>query len=754
VRRDRVEIDAAPRPKGRGWGGLLVLLLTGMLLAAPPARADDPVVPPQPADPTAAKAYRVLEQACAGCHQAGRLKGLSRPAASFGNVLDLATLARTPAYVVPGDPDGSPLYAAVHSRAMPPDGSADIAGEDLTAADLLTLRDWIEQLPPVQVCSARAPLTPAVIGAAVAEAATRLDPVRASTTRYISLAPWHNACASDAELEAARQALTVLLNGLSMGLEPIKLTPSGPSGVLLEFDLAAIGWDKERWDRLSFRAPAAAFIPIDAATRKALEARSPVVDGDWLADAATRAPLYYDLLGLPDTLGDLMATIRIDLGDETRGAVDRIGIKASAIARGNRLLERWSQGTTSAWLSREFAPTAGRPDLFDLAVAAAAAGDAARGKLQPDATLVHFDLPNGFAAYFAANGGGQRINEVPGSVLRSERHPSAAVQAAQGCLRCHSGPSAALARGRTDDLKARLLAETSLARDVRDRILAAHPDPSDFQRRIDEDQARLQRAQSAAGIDPTLQVEGIAPLPALIARYQRAVTLTEVAQRTGLAPQRVLELGKFGSASLADVVTRLAFGAVARSDVDAALPELASRHGLAQTWPTPGPTAPRLPSVVSPASSTAPELVFKAERPVYQSGDLLAVTVRANFPCTLTLLTLDAKGRATVLYPNEFEGAAPLPPNRETRIPGDKSPYQFRLRDKGQETLIATCSTGNKPVDGIHHDYEKQRFTELGDYRAYLARNWTPRPRTARKGNEAPEPVEPQARAAIRIRIE
>ena len=150
------------------------------------------------------------------------------------------------------------------------------------------------------------------------------------------------------------------------------------------------------------------------------------------------------------------------------------------------------------------------------------------------------------------------------------------------------------------------------------------------------------------------------------------------------------------------------------------------------------------------------QLVLKSERPVFQSGDLLTLTARATASCHLTVLTVDGKGRGTVLYPNEFEPNNLIEADREIRIPSEKAAYQFRLKDKGQETLIGICSTTGKIVDGIHHDFEKQRFTELGDYRAFLNRNWglhDGEPKPARTARPAPR-GEVQARTAVRIKIE
>ena len=87
-------------------------------------------------DPTLARsARRVLESHCLACHGSARMSGLdlrsSSTALEGGN--------RGPA-IVPGDPEASLLVQAVtgtHAIKMPP------SGDDLPAADLATLRDWI-----------------------------------------------------------------------------------------------------------------------------------------------------------------------------------------------------------------------------------------------------------------------------------------------------------------------------------------------------------------------------------------------------------------------------------------------------------------------------------------------------------------------------------------------------------------------------------------------------------------------------------
>jgi hypothetical protein len=61
------------------------------------------------------------------------------------------------------------------------------------------------------------------------------------------------------------------------------------------------------------------------------------------------------------------------------------------------------------------------------------------------------------------------------------------------------------------------------------------------------------------------------------------------------------------------------------------------------------------------------------------------------------------------------------------KVPRADAGYRLRLNDKGIERIVALCNTATSgAVDGIRHDFERQRFTELGDYRAFLARALTP----------------------------
>lgn len=126
-------------------------------------------------------------------------------------------------------------------------------------------------------------------------------------------------------------------------------------------------------------------------------------------------------------------------------------------------------------------------------------------------------------------------------------------------------------------------------------------------------------------------------------------------------------------------------------------------------------------------SASGEELVLRTDKEDYRRGDTLTLSVRSRSDCGLTLISIDAKGRGTVLFPNDFEPAHRLAAGEEVKVPRADAGYRLRLKETGTERIVALCNMATAgAVDGIRHDFERQRFTELGDYRAFLARALAP----------------------------
>jgi mono/diheme cytochrome c family protein len=743
------------RPVARPVAGIarLIGVVVALGVGSAVALANEPVVPASPEEPAAAKAYAVFDQHCARCHQNGKLKG-QRAARGFANILDLKASASNPALVMPGNPDGSKLYTMMLSRAMPYDVAHDPKGVEPTASDLTAVRDWVQSLPARPLCPDRKSIQSLDVQGAMLKALSAAGD-RARQLRFISFDHLHNACAPAADIKGYAEAASRLINSLSSALEPVTLDAIDDEKTLFGVYLDRIGWDAPRWERLATIYPYGAAPTVQDATGS----KAAVMRGDWLAFAATRAPLYYELLGLPDRLPALQSGLQVDvIGDLAAARARRIGIKTSGIARGSRLTQRHLIANGSYWTTSEYAPTPGRADVFDAPI-----GPAARGTQKPDANLVMFNLPNGFNAFFIANTDGVRVNDLPQSVLRNDASPNHRIGAGLACFTCHeNGP-----KGGTDELRPRLQQDTTLARDVRERLLTMHGTADEHQRLIAEDAERLNRAAVAAGLRPGLQIHGLSPIEALATRYKRAVDAASAAAELGIDAAALATLRDKATGGARDVLDRLHSGLVPRSDFEERFAGLTA--AVAGTGAPAGSVAGAVPQVVTTEPSGDLELVLKTDRIAFKTGDLLSVKARVSSNCYLTLISVDRNGRGTVIFPNDFEQNNLIEVGREIQVPSLSAPYQFRLRDKGRETLVGVCGGSQRPADGIKHDFERQRFTELGDYRAFLGRTWTTESEERRgvasradpklkrpKGKTAGDSTaryEPQARTAIQIDV-
>jgi mono/diheme cytochrome c family protein len=684
---------------------------------APPALiAPATVIPAPPDDPTSAKAYAVFDQHCARCHQVGRT-GQALPSRPT-TMLDLAALARDPAAVIPGNPDASRVYIAMltsHAAAYGKDAK-DPAPEAVEA-----VRDWIQFLEAPKCV---APATPAPISVTeLAERALAARPaeIRADL-RFISLGHLHNECDPPSVLAGWRQAVVKAVNSISPSRTPATLTRAGDGDGLLVVDLAVIGWTRERWDQLvsvyPYAPSAAAREQFGALTRE-LPTSVPIVRGDWLVFAGLRAPLYNDLLGLPDSMTALLSSLKIDADRNIdTGTAQRAGHRQSTVARGSRLIERHTFANGGFWKTYEFAPATGgapRRDMIDAPLA-----PAAKFNVRHDASFAHFALPNGFEAFFIANADAQSVKDVPGSVAADDSRPGSRIEVAASCFACHGRG----ARGATDQVRATLAQNKALTPGERDRAALLYPEASAFNALATADAARFDRAMVQAGLDPTFTIGGQDPIVALADRYLRRVTLGELATELGTTPAELQALAQVAGAADREFLARALFQPVSRADVERrfrSLAELLETRDAAKVTAAP---ASRLIGAVTHARTSTPseiEISLVVDPPAPKAGDQIHLRARTEAPCHLTLINIDKAGRATVIFPNDFEPSNFVEAGRDVIVPGPQAPYRLKARDPGRETIVAVC-TPTFAADGIVHDFERQRFTELGDYRAFLKR--------------------------------
>ena len=287
--------------------------------------------------------------------------------------------------------------------------------------------------------------------------------------RFISLAELYNTCASAVEIEAARQAVTKLLNSLSWAPAPHKLTSLDPDGTILSFRLSDFGWVGAHWETLQKAYPAALVTPVKEKLRKAAATANPIVRGDWFADAINDPKLYYQLLGLPAKLTELAKMNGIDLAYNVRIArARRAVIRSSPVTRGNRLAERHPGTRGGFWLIHDFATSSGDQDLFEHPLGPKGAANA-KVPFKADLMRVQFTLPNGFFAYGLYDPGGNRIESVlPGIAEPEYAGTSDRPQRRRQCFTCHNDG----VKSMRDDYRARPAGDTlSVTKDVLDAAL-------------------------------------------------------------------------------------------------------------------------------------------------------------------------------------------------------------------------------------------------------------------------------------------
>ncbi|MEZ5815859.1 MAG: DUF4384 domain-containing protein [Hyphomicrobiaceae bacterium] len=660
---------------------------------ARPQAAPRPLRPP--ADPTAAAVYAVLEKHCARCHQGGRLDRPA-PAAAFGNILRLDEIAAAPHLIQPGNPDGSRLYVSMLRRLMPPEASSpdgEAPHGAPTADEIALVRSWISSLPPRQTCRDRRFVTPADHAATLSELAgvTTEDPKK---LRFLSIAHLHNGCVRFEALAAYRQAMVRLFNSLSWKVAPVAVPPIDPARTLFKINLDDLGWLPEHWERImrSGTSPLGLVAPLPVDVRRLFGTESPVARADWFAQTVLSAPLYYEVLGLPGTGPEILKILQAaPTGNAGPTHPLRTLVSPSAFAQQPSLLERLQSRAGPFWQAFHWLAGEGAPE---------ASQDASLASLERappyHASRGMFTLPNGLPGFFVVGQRGDRLDALPPGIARTTAAGSGDLKGGLDCMECHrTGP------------------------------IARKPAPSASQPvdlALAADGAAIAEAMRRIGIDPELTLDGVDPVVALAREYARPLDVGRAAAELGIEPEALRSLADRGGESASHVLARrLVQGLVARGEVEARARELASASGRQADTPesAAGQDLSRRFAPVDPG----PGLVLYSDKVRYKKGDSLHLYVRVGADCHLTLVSVDTRGRGTVIFPSDFETNALLAAGQELKLPGPAAPYTFRLNESGRETVVALCNEAGALTDNIRHDFERQRFTDLGDYGAFLAQN-------------------------------
>lgn len=304
------------------------------------------------------------------------------------------------------------------------------------------------------------PSTPnEVFEAAVIDLASlKVSPADRGWIRYLSVWP-----SSPSELESLSAAASFWANSLSWGPElvPISLTADG---TLIRIDLRRFGWSKESWEKLAAADPYFAVTTrakdgtlirgwIDPKTEAALRASTgstrAVLRADWFLARTSldgqqgffQQGFYSEFLGLPKTESELLATLHAEekIAIQSSAVFNAIfllkggAVQDSIVAQHNRGLETMATpigpaGSRFIWRSLDTDSNAGDASVFT----------SLAGSLKVAGKEHIYSLPNGLHGYFAVNGKGERVSEVPEKIAQDKTHPhDSIVYLGWKCVRCH-----------------------------------------------------------------------------------------------------------------------------------------------------------------------------------------------------------------------------------------------------------------------------------------------------------------------------
>jgi len=480
----------------------------------------------------ATQAQKVLQTNCHRCHgQNGAIEG------GMNYILDLTKLVGRKK-VVPGALQSSPVYRRMLNGSMPPAGENPRPSE----ADIAVIRQWIEAgAPTAEVAKPETTRlsTQDVQNLILADLDT-FDRRTRRFQRYFTLTHLANAGLSDDELQTYRNALTKLINSLSWHPKVRAPEAIDPGKTILRIDLRWYMWDAVLWNRILADYPYG--VLEDSAAARAVivgtGSKMPTVRADWFTAAASRAPLYYDVLQLPGNLGELERQLRIDAPvNIQQERVIRVGFNGSGISRFNRILERHDSVHGAYWRTYDFDEVP--QNLVE------------RGGLLPDRRNIFafplgpglvetpfthaggeaiFALPNGLHAFMLVNNQNTRLDKGPINIVSDPKRPDRAVEAGVSCMSCHlSGinPKADQVRDHLDKNP------KAFSRGDADLIRGLYPPKDKSLAVMEEDAKKYAEALAKTGS----KVSKYEPVSTITLRYEADLDLLPAAAEVGLTAE-------------------------------------------------------------------------------------------------------------------------------------------------------------------------------------------------------------------------
>ncbi|MFO0866964.1 MAG: phosphatase PAP2 family protein [Gemmataceae bacterium] len=466
----------------------------------------------------AKKAEHILKIHCHRCHgQDGAAEG------GFNYVLDVPTLIEREK-VLPRDSGKSKLLSVIQKNRMPPVGE----GPRPTEADVQDLRAWIDAGSPDfrPAEKARPFVTTDAMFELIAADLESLDEFDRQYARFFSLVHLRNAGLSDDRLQTYRLGLSRLVNSLSWGRKVVTPKAIDADKTILRIDLRDYRWKVEAWDRLAAANPFAVRFQFRAAkdASRLAGTAQPFVRGDWFVFAASKPPLYHDLLEIPRTDALLEKLLQVDTAKNLRERrIARAGFNGSGVSQNNRMIERHELDLTNGayWKSYDFASNSGKQNLFNHPLGV----EAGPSSFQHDGGEIIFSLPNGLQAYMLADAKGTRIDKAPNSIVSDPKRPDRAVLNGISCMSCHHQGIIE----KEDQIRKHVEANRgAFGAKESDLILGLYPAAKTMSAYYQEDADRFAKAVEKTGqkLNANGRIAGSDPVVALTAFFEQELDLS------------------------------------------------------------------------------------------------------------------------------------------------------------------------------------------------------------------------------------
>jgi hypothetical protein len=477
----------------------------------------------------AVEAEWILTDYCAGCHANGNAQG------GFSSVLNVSQMIAE-GKVVPNDPDKSKVYSFVVSGIMPRGNNKP------EPAEIETLGEWIAcGAPDWNQPGPGAPLLPFMtINQRLDEISDDLsgfvNPTDRERMRYIDFSHLANGGSLRSEVDTYRKVVSLLLNSLSFGRFVVPPEAIDDDSLLYRIDLRDYAWESQDWEDIVEDYPYAVrynqdsrLFPYDEDTaediREETGTQIPYIQADWLIAHASRPPLYYEVLDIPEDINQLALDQGIDVDQNIEDAqVARAGFNRSGVSVNNRVIERHEQpGFGGAfWLSYDFAGSVDFQNIFAHPV-----------DFQQNGGEGIFNLPNGLQAYFILDANFNRLDEAPTNIVTDPDARTGAVEAGLSCMGgCH------LSKGiivKDDRVRSHVLT-TGASADVIEATLELYPEVDEMHALMDWDIDRYSGALHDTGFD---LADG-KTIIRMVRRHDDVLYLAEVAGSLGVPASRLL----------------------------------------------------------------------------------------------------------------------------------------------------------------------------------------------------------------------